>query len=192
MKQEWTTTWQNFIPDICSNAKESQSKCENALNILKLLSEEVFDFSKNALLKQQAKQLKESMTNDFATIFELCMWVLTQAAQNPQSIKPSLVRSCLKTFQAFLSWIPFAYIFDTDLIPLVINNFLAPASSRIEAIRCFTEIASLPLDDAEEEEKKSCKEKICMYFCLFIQKITEITKNRSLVEEYKQVLNSKT
>lgn len=76
VKHEWTTSWKNFVPDICSNAKESQSKCENALNILKLLSEEVFDFSKNALLGQQAKQLKESMTNDFATIFELCMWVL--------------------------------------------------------------------------------------------------------------------
>jgi exportin-1 len=167
------------------NAKENQSRCENALSILKLLSEEVFDFSKNALLKSQAKQLKDSMTNDFATIFELCMWVLQLAINDPQNIKPSLVRSCLKTFQAFLSWIPLAYIFETELIPIIINNFLGPASSRIEAIRCFTEIASLQLDDSDEAEKRSCKEKICMYFCLFIQKITEITKNRSLVDEFK-------
>lgn len=120
VKQEWTSSWQNFIPDICLNAKESQSKCENTLNILKLLSEEVFDFSKNALLQQQAKQLKESMTNDFATIFELCTWVLQQAQQNPQQIRPSLIRACLKTFQAFMSWIPFAFIFETDLIPTII------------------------------------------------------------------------
>jgi exportin-1 len=50
VKQEWTSSWKNFIPDICSNAKESQSRCENTLNILKLLSEEIFDFSKNAIL----------------------------------------------------------------------------------------------------------------------------------------------
>ena len=50
VKQEWTTSWKNFIPDICGSARTSQSKCENALSILKLLSEEVFDFSKNTLL----------------------------------------------------------------------------------------------------------------------------------------------
>jgi len=132
------------------------------------------------------------MTNDFATIFELCIWVLQQASSDPQSIKPSLVRSCLKTFQAFLSWIPFAYIFETELIPIIINNFLAPSTSRIEAIRCFTEIASLSLEEADENEKRGCKEKLCMYFCMFIQKINEITKNRSLVEEYKNVQNTKT
>lgn len=30
-----------------------------------------------------------------------------------------------------------------------------------------------------------------MYFCLFIQKITEITKNRSLVDEFKTLQGSK-
>lgn len=114
------------MQEICQNAKESQSRCENALNILKLLSEEVFDFSKNAMLKQQTQQLKESLNNDFAIIFELCFWVLNQAVTNPQNIKPSLVKSCLKTFQAFLSWIPLAYIFETELVPLIINNFLIP------------------------------------------------------------------
>lgn len=53
VKQEWTTSWKNFVQDICQNARESQSRCENALSILKLLSEEVFDFSKNAMLRQQ-------------------------------------------------------------------------------------------------------------------------------------------
>lgn len=46
VKQEWNSSWTNFIPDICNSAKESENKCENALNILRLLSEEVFDFSK--------------------------------------------------------------------------------------------------------------------------------------------------
>ena len=50
VKQEWTTSWQNFITDICGDAKQGQARCENSLNILKLLSEEVFDFSKNTLL----------------------------------------------------------------------------------------------------------------------------------------------
>jgi len=51
VKQEWMVNWNNFISDICSTASQSQSKCENVLNILKLLSEEVFDFSKNTILQ---------------------------------------------------------------------------------------------------------------------------------------------
>jgi len=52
VKQEWQTNWTNFIPDICNSAKESENKCENALNILRLLSEEVFDFSKGHILSK--------------------------------------------------------------------------------------------------------------------------------------------
>lgn len=55
VKQEWTVSWNNFISDICGTASESQAKCENVLNILKLLSEEVFDFSKKTILQDQAK-----------------------------------------------------------------------------------------------------------------------------------------
>ena len=98
VKHEWTTSWQNFVSDICTDAQRSQSRCENALNILKLLSEEVFDFSKNTLLSQQAAKLKEIMTTDFSQIFKLCYWVLESAVGNPQQIKPSLVRACLRTF----------------------------------------------------------------------------------------------
>lgn len=102
-------------------------------------------------------------------------------------IRPSLVRSCLRTFQAFLTWIPLAYIFDTELIPIILNNFLVPNTSRIEAIKCFGEIASLNFEDCEANEKRAIKEKLCFYFCMFIQKITEITKNRSLLDEFKSV-----
>ena len=76
VKHEWTISWKNFITDICNDAKTTQSRCENALNILKLLSEEVFDFSKNTLLSQQAATLKQIMTTDFQHIFTLCYWVL--------------------------------------------------------------------------------------------------------------------
>ena len=53
VKLEWGSSWQNFIPDICNSAQEGVNKCENALNILKLLSEEVFDFSKGTILQSE-------------------------------------------------------------------------------------------------------------------------------------------
>ena len=54
VKQEWRTSWKNFIPDICHTAKESQSKCENTMVILKLLAEEIFDFSKKNIVASEA------------------------------------------------------------------------------------------------------------------------------------------
>jgi hypothetical protein len=112
----------------------------------------------------------------------------------------------LSTFQTFLTWIPFAYIFETELIPLILQNFLVPPSSRIEAIKCFGEIAALftpveseskiltntPLQNpAELAENRPNLEKLCLYFCVYIQKIAEITKNRNLLDEFNTVQGSK-
>lgn len=146
------------------------------------------------------------MNSDFNQIFELCYWVLDQAAANPQMIKPSLVRACLRTFQTFLSWIPLPYIFDTELIPLILNNFITPNTSRIEAIKCFGEIAAL-LSPAESDGKtltnnpqssqaqdpanRPNQDKLCLYFCIYINKIVDITKNRNLLDEFNSVKGSK-
>ena len=63
VKLEWNNSWQNFIPEICSSAEQSVNKCENALNILRLLSEEVFDFSKGTILKNEVQQFKAQMNS---------------------------------------------------------------------------------------------------------------------------------
>lgn len=76
VKFEWRTSWQSFIPDICAHAMTSQQKCENALNILRMMSEEIFDFSKNQILLSEAAHLKAQMTEQFGKVNELCYWVL--------------------------------------------------------------------------------------------------------------------
>lgn len=46
LKQEWPNgTWPNAIEEIVSSSKSNLGLCENNMVILKLLSEEVFDFS---------------------------------------------------------------------------------------------------------------------------------------------------
>lgn len=46
LKQDWPHNWPTFIGDIVGSSKTSETLCENNMEILKLLSEEVFDFSK--------------------------------------------------------------------------------------------------------------------------------------------------
>ncbi len=52
------------------------------------------------------------MVKDFTTIYELCSLILN----NLNQAKPSLIKACLETLHAFLSWIPLYYIIYTDLI----------------------------------------------------------------------------
>lgn len=78
------------------------------------MSEEIFDFSKNQILLSEVTHLKKQMTDQFSCIKELCYWVLNTALTT--QVNPSLVKSCLRTLQAFLSWIPLHFIFNTDLI----------------------------------------------------------------------------
>lgn len=71
------------------------------------------------------------------------------------------------------------------MIEIILNNFITPSSSRIEAIKVFTEISCLDLKDQDAADQVRIKEKLCMLFCIFISKIAEVTKNRSLDEEYR-------
>lgn len=63
-----------------------------------------------------------------------------------------------------------------------------PIQSRNEAIKCITEIAGLTFTELAESDVVFCKLKLCGYYCNFIKKIQELTKGRSLCDEY---LNAK-
>ena len=54
LKQDWPHRWQSFIPDIIGASRTSETLCENSMIILKLLSEEVFDFSRGELTQVSA------------------------------------------------------------------------------------------------------------------------------------------
>ena len=47
LKHEWPHNWAGFIPELVEASKTGEVICENNMQILKLLSEEVFDFSKD-------------------------------------------------------------------------------------------------------------------------------------------------
>jgi exportin-1 len=69
VKYEWNTTWRSFIGDICSASVKDMNICQNNFEILKILSEEIFDYSKNQMTQKQIGELKEQMNSDFTTIF---------------------------------------------------------------------------------------------------------------------------
>ena len=56
--------------------------CIARAQILKLLSEEVFDFSRDEMTSAKAKKLKESFNNDFSLIFQLCEFIMGNSTKS--------------------------------------------------------------------------------------------------------------
>jgi exportin-1 len=100
LKQDWPHDWPDFINEIISSCRTNLSICENNMAILRLLSEEVFDFSAEQMTQAKIKNLKTTMCQEFSSIFQLCSEVLSQAEQ------PSLAKATLETLLRFLNWIP--------------------------------------------------------------------------------------
>jgi len=84
--------------------------------ILKLLSEEIFDFSAEQMVQAKIRHLKNQMCGEFSEIFKLCSEVLEETN------KTSLIKTTLETLLRFLNWIPLGYIFETKIIDLLLTR----------------------------------------------------------------------
>ncbi|RHZ23278.1 hypothetical protein DYB37_002037 [Aphanomyces astaci] len=137
LKHEWPKNWPSFITDICTSSQKSEVLCENNMLILKLLSEEIFDFSKDQMTEKKTKALKESLNHEFVQIFRLCEFVLDKSTHIP------LLTITLQTLLRFLSWIPLGFIFETNLVETLVKKFFATQAFRNDTIACLSEIAQL-------------------------------------------------
>ncbi|KAH8852192.1 Exportin-1 [Schistosoma japonicum] len=145
LKHEWPNNWSTFISDIVGASKTNESLCQNNMVILRLLSEEVFDFSLGQMTQTKAKHLKDSMCQQFSLIFQLCQYVL----ENSQNA--SLVVSTLETLLRFMHWIPLGYIFETNLIQTLVFKFFNVPLFRNVTLKCLAEIAGVLVDEYDTQ-----------------------------------------
>jgi exportin-1 len=151
LKQEWPHNWPTFINEIIQSCHSSIPICENNMAILRLLSEEIFDFSADQMTSLKTKELKQSMCDEFTSIYKLCSEILNTAQQ------ASLIKATLETLLRFLNWIPLGFIFETpptgvSLIETLRSRFLDIPDFRNITLKCLTEIASLHTDAGYNEK----------------------------------------
>lgn len=58
--------------------KQYEMKYNWNSNIYVFFSEEVFDFSSGQMTQAKAKNLKESMNNEFQQVFQLCIFIMVK------------------------------------------------------------------------------------------------------------------
>eukprot|EP00731_Ephydatia_muelleri_P027685 Em0019g558a len=173
VKKEWPHNWPTFISDIVGASKTSEPLCTNNMAVLKLLSEEVFDFSAGQMTQVKAKHLKDNMCNEFSQIFELCSFVM----DNSQSI--TLVGATLETLLKFLNWIPLGYIFETKLVSTLIYRFLTVPAFRNVTLKCLTEIAGIQSNSQYSEQL------LVMFSLVMIQLKQMLPLSTNIKEAYK-------
>jgi exportin-1 len=138
LKHDWPARWPSFVPDLVAASKTSEPLCENSMHILRLLSEEVFDFSRGELTQAKTRELKNSLNQQFTLIHDLCLFVLANTRRQ------ELVKATLSALAAYLSWVPAGYIFEGSVVQHLLALF-PQAAFRNTALQCLTEVAGLSL-----------------------------------------------
>ncbi|KAL7677393.1 hypothetical protein ACOME3_003630 [Neoechinorhynchus agilis] len=180
LKYEWPHRWPSFVSDLVKSSLTGESICANNMQILKLLSQEVFDFSSTSLTRTKALSLRASMCTEFGEIFELCYEVLDKC------LKDQLVLTTLETLLIFLNWIPRGYLLETTLIELLVSRYMAQSPFRNVAVKCMTEIASIDLASGSDVSE-TMKEKMVKMMVDSVQRITEmIPDDVDLAHAYNQ------
>jgi exportin-1 len=147
------------------------------MSILRLLSEEVFDYSADQMTSTKTKNLKTTMCAEFSSIFQLCSEVLNSATQ------ASLIKATLETLLRFFNWIPLGYIFETPIIDTLRTRFLEMPEFRNVTLKCLTEIGGLQTG----QQGGSYDEKLVQ---MFTEVLTTISKIIPLSLDLKSTYNS--
>uniref|UniRef100_A0A915ARK3 Importin N-terminal domain-containing protein n=2 Tax=Parascaris univalens TaxID=6257 RepID=A0A915ARK3_PARUN len=178
VKQEWPKHWPTFMTDIVGASKVNDNLCLNNMIVLRLLSEEVFDFDVE-MTQAKAHHLKKTFCGEFQAVFSLCHAVM-ETSENA-----ALVEATLQTLYRFLSWIPVGYIFETNIIDLLTQKFLGVQMFRCVTVQCLTEIAALSVVHMERNEGY-IERVISMLKHSMLQVMSIIDPSVDLAEAYKR------
>ncbi|KAI0978058.1 hypothetical protein GJ496_001942 [Pomphorhynchus laevis] len=147
LKYEWPNYWETFIPDLVQSSYRGEALRQNNMEILKLLSEEVFDFSNESLTTTKAQAVLE------------------------ESDSISLLTTTLDTLLIFINWIPHGYCFETTLPDILISKYLSTSAFRDVTIKCLTEIVALK---PQTDDEDSMNKKILILFSEAVKQIIDM------------------
>lgn len=161
LKQDWPDRWPQFLSELLEASKTSEALCENNVNILRLLAEEVslrpspfdcdtitdflfipalhfqiYEFSLDSITMKKAEYLKQALQAHIHAIFDLIAFILG----NSRSL--SLINATLSMLQRFVPYLPDELIFNSPLLPELCTKFLPVPAFRVNTLLVLTEVGS--------------------------------------------------
>ncbi|EAN80378.1 exportin 1 [Trypanosoma brucei brucei TREU927] len=138
-KREWPVRWPTFIKDVCSSAGPDEPLVENNLNILRMVGEEIFEFSEKTLTTRWLKRKKEALQSDFQAILQLCLSILSTSDE-------ALLKTNLECLEKYLSWVEPASVFNEELLKYLAGLIARKSAVSRCAVRCLTVACSVETD----------------------------------------------
>ena len=174
IKKEWDSGWTSAISDLVNSSLQNQEICENNFHILKELSQEIFEFSKHRMTSTHISILKQKFAKEFESVYKICDFVLKGYLKDPNTVKISLLRSCLETLNAFLSWMPLVYVFLTDLIEGILVKLVTDKRVYLLCLKCLEEIVSIDFKDEDQETQLKVRNKLVLFMSEFLKQMLKI------------------
>ena len=190
-KNEWTTTWPNFISELCNSSKSDPNLCENNMKLLILLSEEINVFWKNSLTAKKAFELREKMKKEFVEVFELCQLIIN----NSNQVKQSLLIQSIKLFAEYMNWFPINLTLNQDIMRKTLTNFKELSFCRTETMKCLGNLFGIKINismfNGNANDIRTCRQLLMQMYQTFIQIMdVEVVKGKNFAEQYKIIFNN--
>ena len=178
-KNEWTTTWPNFISELCASSKSDANMCDNNMKLLILLSEEINTFWKNSITAKKAYELREKMSKEFVEVFNLCQLVINNSNNVPKNL---LIRA-IKLFAEYMNWFPINLTLNQDIMMKTLLNFKDLSSCRTETMKCLGNLFGIKMKNLSQNDINNYRHLLIQMYQTFIQIMdTEIVKNKNCVK----------
>ncbi|XP_062091929.1 protein EXPORTIN 1A-like isoform X2 [Humulus lupulus] len=138
LKRDLSERGQDFILSylsFVSKLEASDIVCENFMVILRLLIEELFEFSNEEMTREIAK-LSNLLIRESVLIYECCFRVLSMSEET------ELMCATLSTLHSILKCIPSVNFFKFSLLDLLIDKFPRKPCSNL-VLQCLIEVVGL-------------------------------------------------
>ena len=183
-KNEWTTTWPNFISELCNSSKSDPNLCENNMKLLILLSEEINVFWKNSLTAKKAYELREKMSKEFIEVFNLCQLIMN----NSNSVSKNLLIKAIQLFAEYMNWFPINLTLNQEIMKKTLMNFKDLSSCRTETMKCLGNLFGIKMKNLSQNEINNYRNLLIQMYQTFIQIMdTQIVKDKNFADQYKYI-----
>ena len=181
-KNEWTTSWPNFISELCTSSKSDPNLCDNNMKLLILLSEEINVFWKNSLTAKKAYELREKMSKEFIEVFNLCQLIIN----NSNSVSKTLLIRAIQLFAVYMNWFPINLTLNQDIMKKTLLNFKDMSSCRTETMKCLGNLFGIKMKNLSQQEIGAYRNLLTQMYQTFIQIMDDqIVRGKNFAEQYK-------
>lgn len=118
IKREWPEKWPTLITDLLEASKGDCGVCANSFNLLRSLSDSVFNFHES-LLSDRVTTLQNQMKNEFPGIYEIVVDMLNKVSVGEISVPNDLITAGLDLLVVLVPHLPPFYVFETNFLDII-------------------------------------------------------------------------